>query len=128
MASRDAVTYSARRWAAELEFAREPHSGDLVKLSLVEKSVLRALAELENRHEGCAWPSLKQLMTITGGSRNTVRRGLDRLQELGLIQVFEKPTPTSSTRYVLHVPELYRLADDAWSEANAERARNGRGL
>jgi hypothetical protein len=67
--------------------------------SAADAAVLAALLERLNEETGLAWPSLQRLADDTGRNRVTVVRSLRHLCELGFVQVAEKGTKTTTTRY-----------------------------
>jgi pyocin large subunit-like protein len=56
--------------------------------------------EAHSNGDGCAWPSVDRLATMTGGSRRTVQRALRELERLGELEAVERHS---------NQPAVYRI-------------------
>lgn len=74
------VSFAVIRWALD----QEPKGADEVG-PVVVKFILVALANFA-RTDGRAWPGQEKLEQITGAGERTIRRGLQALEEQGLIE------------------------------------------
>lgn len=90
------MSIDALEWAASLD-----------GLTRLEKTVLKEIANRYNDHRRRAWPSQARMARDTGYSRRSIIRGINSLEEKGLVfrvHAFDSETSgTTSNRYFLPV-------------------------
>ncbi|WP_166788921.1 helix-turn-helix domain-containing protein [Cryobacterium sp. TMT4-31] len=85
-------------------------------------ATLARLADFENAQRGYAFPTVETLARETGQSKRATETNLALLEEFGALSR-EKFTASVGaqhlrSRYVLHVPEIYRAEDAEWQRWN----------
>ena len=78
--------------------AAEPRS------TVAELAVAITLAEHFNVDRGAAWPSQQTIADLTRMDRRSVRRGLETLEQRGLVRRLTNGGPRSSAKYTLVLP------------------------
>ena len=76
------------------------------------KAVLLALCSCinEDRYQASGdtevWPGTKRLMLLTGCSRDTTRRCIERLEQDGVITILSEGAGTETTHYIIHIAHI----------------------
>ena len=76
------------------------------------KAVLLALCSCinEERYQASGdtevWPGTKRLMLLTGCSRDTIRRCIERLEQDGVITILSEGVGTETTHYIIHIAHI----------------------
>jgi hypothetical protein len=76
------------------------------------KAVLLALCSCinEERYQASGdtevWPGTKRLMLLTGCSRDTIRRCIERLEQDGVITILSEGAGTETTHYIIHIAHI----------------------
>jgi hypothetical protein len=78
------MSVAALKWAFDLELP-----------DATCKVVLLALADHFSDQQQCAWPSLARLVRFTSATERTIRRAIDRLEDLGHVIKEDRPGHSS---------------------------------
>lgn len=71
----------------------------------IARLVALAIADHTNNEQGgIAWPGLKRLMKYCNCSRRAVQRAIQSMEELGELEVLERGSGSTSSRYKLTLP------------------------
>ena len=70
------------------------------------QQILLAMADKADEEGGSLYPSLDYLAWMTELHKNTVRRKINALIKMGVLEVIEEATPRRSAQYQLHLNKL----------------------
>lgn len=99
--------------------------GWVAEMGLAAFAVYETLRMYANYETGRCYPCQSTLMAETGiKSAHTLRKHINRLVDLGVVEIVTAPTPNSPTEYrIITAPYLPDLAEEKLRGANSDRQK-----